>query len=121
MVNFTVSDLTRAVDFYERVLGLSKKYQFSNYAGFDCGGVEIGLVLGEVGQRTEGAPLVDFLVEGVDDIYRALSANGINFLKEPQDTAWGSRIALCLDPDGNRLQFVQMDWPKYFTVCARGE
>ena len=32
-VTFTVSDLERAVDFYERVLGLSKKLQFSTYTG----------------------------------------------------------------------------------------
>lgn len=29
-VTFTVSDLERAVDFYEHVLGLPKKYQYSS-------------------------------------------------------------------------------------------
>jgi len=42
-VTFTVSDLRRAIWFYEEVLGLQKKYEFKDYAGFDCGGVEIGL------------------------------------------------------------------------------
>ena len=72
-VTLTVSDLERAVDFYGRVLGLPKKYQFPDYAGFD---------------------------------------------KEPHDTPWGGRIALLVDPDGNRLQLVQIDWHKYFTACA---
>ena len=125
-VTFTVSDLERAVDFYERVLGLSKKYQFSTYAGFDCGGVEIGLAPGIPRQardvapagEQEGAPCVDFLVQDVDAAYRALRERGVRFLKEPHDTPWGGRIALFADPDGNVLQLVQIDRPRYFAVCA---
>jgi methylmalonyl-CoA/ethylmalonyl-CoA epimerase len=117
-VTFTVSDLEQAVDFYGRVLGLPKKYQFSNYAGFDCGGMEIGLVPGEVAESQVGAPLVDLLVQDVDASYRVLGGKGIRFLKEPHDTAWGGRIALFADPDGNVLQLVQIDWPKYFAACA---
>ena len=117
-VTFTVSDLARAAEFYEEVLGLSKKYQFSNYAGFDCGGVEIGLIPGDVAPSQEGAPLVDLLVQDVDQAFQALSGKGVEFFKEPHDTAWGGRIALFVDPDGNRIQLVQIDWPKYFAVCA---
>jgi len=117
-VTFTVSDLERAVDFYERVLGLSKKYQFSTYAGFDCGGVEIGLAPGPPAGEQEGAPCVDFLVRDVDAAYRTLRERGVRFLKEPHDTPWGGRIALFADPDGNVLQLVQIDWPRYFAACA---
>jgi len=117
-VTFTVSDLEQAVDFYGRVLGLPKKYQFSNYAGFDCGGVEIGLLPGDVAENQAGTPLVDFLVQDVDEVYRVLSGNGVRFLKEPHDAAWGGRIALCADPDGNLLQLVQIRWPRYFAACA---
>jgi len=39
-ITLTVRDLKRAVDFravdfYENVLGLQKKYEFKDYAGFD--------------------------------------------------------------------------------------
>ena len=125
-VTFAVSDLERAVDFYEKVLGLSKKYQFSNYAGFDCGGVEIGLAPGTLRQAVDGTPLgeregtpcVDLMVRDVDEAYRVLRGQGVRFLKEPRDTPWGGRIALFADPDGNVLQLVQIDWPKYFAACA---
>ncbi|RLG43649.1 MAG: hypothetical protein DRN92_09105 [Thermoproteota archaeon] len=117
-VTFTVSDLERAVDFYERVLGLSKKYQFSTYAGFDCGGVEIGLIPGTPAGEQEGAPCVDFLVRDVDAAYRTLRERGVRFLKKPHDTPWGGRIALFADPDGNVLQLVQIDWPRYLAACA---
>ncbi|MGD2177777.1 MAG: VOC family protein [Anaerolineae bacterium] len=119
-ITLVVSDLEQAVDFYENVLGLSKKYQFSTYAGFDCGGVEIGLVPGTPIGEQEGAPCVDFLVRDVDEGHRRLRKHGVRFLKAPHDTAWGSRIALFTDPDGNVMQLVQIDWREYFAVCAHG-
>jgi catechol 2,3-dioxygenase-like lactoylglutathione lyase family enzyme len=117
-ITFTVADLHRAVDFYQDALGLQLKYQFSTYAGLDCGGVEIGLVPGRTDAVQEGGPCVDFLVSDVDEAYRVLSEKGVRFLKEPHDTLWGSRIALFSDPDGHVLQVVQIDWPKYLAVCA---
>jgi len=118
-VTFTVSDLGRAVDFYANILGLSQKYHYpDNYAGFDCGGVEIGLVPGAPPESGEGMPCVDFLVPDVDEAFRCLGERGVHFSKEPHDTAWGGRIALFHDPDGNVLQLVQIDWRKYFAVSA---
>lgn len=117
-VTFTVSDLERVVDFYENVLGLPKKYQFSTYAGFDCGGVEIGLVPSTPTEEQKGAPCVDFLVRDVDEAYRVLCGRGVRFLKEPHDTLWGGRIALFADPDGNALPLVQIDWRRHFAACA---
>jgi len=117
-VPFTVSDLERAVDFYGRVLGLPKKYQFRDYVGFDCGGVEIGLQPSTPPGEQENAPCVDFLVQDVDEAYRVLRERGVRFLKEPRDAPWGGRIALFADPDGNVLQLVQLDWSRYFAACA---
>lgn len=117
-VTFTVTDLERSVEFYENVLGLQKKYRFSTYAGFDCGGVEIGLLPGREAEARNEAPCVDFLVQDIDEAYRVLCERGVKFLKEPHDTLWGGRIALFTDPDGHRLQLVQIDWHKYFVACA---
>jgi len=119
-VTFAVSNLEQAVGFYEQVLELPKKYRYSTYAGFDCGGVEIGLVPGQVPVNQEGMPCVDFLVQDVDAIYRTLSGRGVRFLREPHDTAWGGRLALFTDPDGNVLQLVEIDWPRYLAACAVG-
>jgi catechol 2,3-dioxygenase-like lactoylglutathione lyase family enzyme len=108
-VTFTVADLQQAVDFYQNTLGLQIKYQFSNYAGLDCGGMEIGLVPGRANPPQQDAPCVDFLV---------LRARGVHFVKEPHDTPWGGRIALLADPDGHLLQLVQIKWPQYFQACS---
>jgi catechol 2,3-dioxygenase-like lactoylglutathione lyase family enzyme len=118
-VTLTVADLGRAVCFYRDVLGLTKKYQFGDYAGFDCGGVELGLkTWGDLEPPRRGEPSVDLLVNDVDAAYERLSLNGVRFTKEPHDAAWGARIALFTDPDGNTLQLTHVDWAKYFAVCA---
>jgi len=117
-VTFTVADLQLSIDFYQNALGLQKKYEFSSYAGFDCGGVEIGLVPGRTNPQHQDAPCVDLLVSDVDEAFRMLSERGVRFVKEPHDTLWGGRIARFSDPDGHVLQLVQIDWPRYLTVCA---
>lgn len=119
-ITLTVRDLKRAVDFYERVLGLQKKYEFGDYAGLDCGGVEIGLkTWGSMEEPRKGEPYVNFLVDDIEEAYRILRENGVRILDGPKDTPWGGRIVVFLDPDGNTLQLTQINWGKYFKACAR--
>ena len=121
-VTFYVSDLERAVGFYERALGLEKKYEFSGYVGFECGGVEIGLIPKPEGKRSIGSvsPSVEFLVDDVEKTYSELKRKGVRFTEELHDEPWGGRQATFTDPDGNTLEIVQIDWKKYFSVSAEG-
>jgi catechol 2,3-dioxygenase-like lactoylglutathione lyase family enzyme len=120
-VTFTVSDLERAVDFYENVLGLPKQVQSSTCARLDCGGVELRLQAGaraDGGQ--EGAPSLNFLVQDVDEAYQTLRQRGVRFLEAPLNTDSGERIALFSDPDGNVLQLVQIGCRRYFAEVWPG-
>jgi len=117
-VTFTVTDLARAADFFENVLELPLKYKYPTYVGFDCGGVEIGLVPGAPVRGQEYAPLVNFLVREVDKTWQCFAERGVKFLKESHDIPWGGRVALFSDPDGNILQLVGIDWTEYFKACA---
>jgi predicted enzyme related to lactoylglutathione lyase len=118
-ITLTVKDLKKAVDFYENVLGLQKKYEFEDYAGFDCGGVEIGLkTWGELEKPRKGEPCINFLVDNLDVAYKILQEKGVKIIKKPKETLWGSRILLFADPDGNILQITEIEWRKYFEVCA---
>jgi len=120
-VTLKVSDLKKAIAFYGEILGLDKKYEYSSYAGFQCGSVEIGLSPGRKDIKPlEDAPSVEFVVEDVDAVYEALKKKGVNFVKEPHDEPWGGRQASFLDPDGNLLEIVQFDWAKYFEVSLEG-
>lgn len=114
-ITLSVSDLKTAVDFYEKTLGLNKKYEYPSYAGFQCGGMEIGLRSGrKEKEHIEDAPSIEFFVDNVDAVYEALKKKGVNFVKEPHDEPWGGREASFLDLDGNLLEIVQISWKKYF-------
>jgi len=118
-ITFTVSDLKKSIHFYEEILGLMKKYEFKDYAGFDCGGVEIGIkTWGEKEKPRKGEPCVDFLVDNIDKAYRILKEKGVEFFEPPKETLWGGKIAYFCDPDGNVLQLVEVEWEKYFKTCA---
>jgi lactoylglutathione lyase len=118
-VTLTVQDLARAIHFYREVLGLPLKYQFHDYAGFDVGGVELGLkTWGGLEAPRKGEPIINFLVDDLDQAQAELSRKGVKFMKGPEETLWGGRIALFLDPDGNALQLTQLDWERYFAVCS---
>jgi len=120
-VTLRVSDLIKASAFYEKILGLDKKYEYSSYAGFQCGGVEIGLSPGRKESKPiEDAPSVEFLVDDVGLTYNALKKKGVNFVKEPHDEPWGGRQASFLGPDGNLLEIVQLNCAKYFEVSLKG-
>jgi catechol 2,3-dioxygenase-like lactoylglutathione lyase family enzyme len=120
-VTFCVSDMKKATRFYEKTLGLEKKYEFSSYAGFECGGVEIGLIPKKKEQGShDSAPTVGFLVDDVEKTCAELKAKGVKFIKELHEEAWGGRQASFTDPDENILEVTQMNWKKYFEVSAKG-
>lgn len=121
-VTFYVSDLKKATKFYEKILGLEKKYEYPSYVGFECGGVEIGLIpkLPE-GQRVSPlSPSVEFLADDVEEVYNELKNKGVKFSRELHNEPWGGRQATFTDPDGNILEIAQINWEKYFRVSAEG-
>ena len=121
-VTFQVSNLEKAAKFYEETLGLEKKYEYSSYVGFECGGVEIGLVpkLKEGEKVNASSPSVEFLVDDVEKFYNELKNKGVKFIKELHEEPWGGRQAAFKDLDDNILEIVQINWKKYFDASAKG-
>jgi catechol 2,3-dioxygenase-like lactoylglutathione lyase family enzyme len=121
-ITFYVSDLGKATKFYEETLGLEKKYEYSSYVGFECGGLEIGLIQkGKEEQRVSPTSTsVEFLVNNIDKTYNELKNKGVKFIKELHDEPWGGRQASFTDPDGNILEIAQINWERYFSVSAKG-
>jgi uncharacterized glyoxalase superfamily protein PhnB len=103
-------------------MGLEKKYEYSSYVGFECGGVEIGLIpkIREGQKVSTVSPSVEFLVDDVEKAYRELKNKGVKFIKELHEEPWGGKQATFTDPDGNVLEIAQINWEKYFTVSAEG-
>jgi len=121
-ITFYASDLKKAAQFYEEALGLEKKNKYPSYVGFECGGVEIGLIP----KPKEGecaapfSPSMEFLVDDVEKFYGKLKSRNVKFVKELHEEPWGGKQAAFTDPDGNILEIVQINWGKYFSVSAEG-
>jgi predicted enzyme related to lactoylglutathione lyase len=108
--NLYVSDLGRAVDFYHGVLGLPLIFRDDSfsYARLDAGRIYLGVAavardadnFAELVGRQTG---IGFAVPDIDAAYREWSAKGVRFTMVPSDQAWGGRLALFADPDGNVL------------------
>lgn len=106
-VRVNVSDLKRAVDWYEGVLGFENdggwppekptymQFRAAEGAVFSMMEVESGKSYGRL----------NFVVENVDDLWERLK-DKVQVLEPLMDTPWGTRKFTILDPDGNELGFV---------------
>ena len=106
-----VSDVARAVAFFEVVFGMEKTFENGDPVGFVIlkrDGAELHLTLVERSRRQDaqrGAMLVD---EGVDELYRRCeAAEGARIIERIRDAPWGLRTFVVADPDGNRLDIGQ--------------
>jgi predicted enzyme related to lactoylglutathione lyase len=101
-----VTDLDRAVEFYERVLGLPLLFRYPGNAFFDAGGVRIYLA-----QPTEpgydGAATIYFRVADVTGTLERLEARGATVRERPEithrDAEYDLWLAFVTDPDGNNI------------------
>ncbi len=104
-VNVFVSDLDRALRFYESKLGLRVAHSDTGhgYASLSAGPVHLGLAVAGaeqadwVGRHTG----VGFAVADLDAEFERLSSAGVAFPMPPTRQPWGGYLALFADPDGN--------------------
>jgi len=96
-----VSDLKRFVSFYENILGLKKRDEWSNYATFNIGEMTLGLDPDPKGELD-----IFMRVANVDEEYKQLKEKGVQFVTEPKDQYWGGRTTMFKDPDGNKFILV---------------
>ncbi len=95
-ITFPVKDLKKAIAFYEEVLGLKKRDEWSNCATFNIGDMMLGL-----DPESKGELGIFMRVADVDKEHIALKQKGVQFTAEPKDQYWGGRTATFKDPDGN--------------------
>ena len=114
-----VSDISRAVRFYQETLGLHLRFvQGEKYALFQVGGTKLALQIARshgpdlpvavdlVTPRADGVSvLVCFAVADVDRWCATLKERDVPILREPADYPWGDREFSVRDPDGHVLIF----------------
>lgn len=105
---YQVNDLERAKQFYGEVLGLKKTIEMPGWCEFSHaeGAASIGL-----NQMREDDERGATVVLRVDDLARAqedLGRKGVKFEGQVEEIPGVVRIATFRDPDGNRLQLIQV-------------
>jgi lactoylglutathione lyase len=115
MVN--VSDMSRAVAFYRDALGVPLKFESPEWTEFRTGDTTLALHVAEKGDAeagagrsgpTAGTCTIAFSVESLDATYAELGSRGVRFVMPPTDQPGeGIRLALCVDPDGLTISFVE--------------
>lgn len=107
LVYFFVSDMERAVTFYQDVLGLRLVYRTGDdWAQFEAGPVQLGLHASGQGEHRPGGALA-FRVDDLDSSRVALAARGISFTPEGGGEGGEPRFVEFRDPDGNVLGLLE--------------
>lgn len=100
-------DVSRS--FYETVLGVAVDATVPSRLYFHCGGVIVALIDWSVEGRGELHPIPDnlyFATGELDELYERAVRAGARVTSGIEERPWGERSFYCLDPDGNRLCFV---------------
>lgn len=113
-ITLPVSDLSKAIAFYQQVLGLKGKSISPTRYYFNCGGT----ILVCWDYKTEGPAPSDgwkpyafqyiyFAVDSLDAVYKRVQKAGGDLRDEKiQTMPWGERLFYATDPFGNAICFV---------------
>ena len=99
-----VDNLEDAKRYYEELLGLKMKFDFSDkgMAAFNVGGEEPAIILKDTNKFKDLKPTIWFEVSDVMMKYKEMREKGIAFLSEPFKIKTGYAVEF-EDPFGNRL------------------
>jgi uncharacterized glyoxalase superfamily protein PhnB len=106
-----VQDLATSVDYYTHILSMAIDFTAPGWAFLSRGSFR--LMLGECAdalpahETGDHSYFVYVTVEGIDELYSELVANGATLIQEVADKPWGMREFGVRTPDGHRIMFGQ--------------
>jgi predicted enzyme related to lactoylglutathione lyase len=105
---FYTKNLNEIITFYTKVIGLTLEYKNGErYASFSFGNeAKLGIKVADKEREIPGKQTVILSTDKIDDLYNNLKNVGVNFYSEMADYDWGRNFSI-LDPDGNKVEFVQ--------------
>lgn len=107
-VTIMVTDMDKAVSFYESI-GLSIKQRWGNhYAMLTANGITIGLHPTEVENPNSGTVSIGFMIDKIDEAKTLLEGQHITYTLE--DDGKSGTYTHFKDPFGTVLYFVQPKW-----------
>ncbi len=106
-----VDDMAKARQFYQGVLGLEVKFDFSDMGmvAYQVGAEEPAIILQDASRFPHARPSIWFVVEDVKAEYDRLLSKGIAFLSPPFEIKTGLAVEFD-DPFGHR--FALTDYSK---------
>lgn len=114
-VTIYVTDMDRAVRFYQETLGLKLAYRFGDHwASIEAAkGLTIGLHPAReavaAGERKGGPALGLELTGSIGEAMKTLEARGVSF-EGIADEGKAGKFAHFHDPDGNQLYLAELNW-----------
>jgi len=102
-----VSDMSHSIQFYREILGLTLKYETSEWSEFITGGITLALHGGGISDpdspidrlKSAGQCRPGFSVSDLDEFHARMVDNGIVCVQLPKNV-FGVWIAQYTDPDG---------------------
>lgn len=105
----SVSDLSKAIDFYRDTLGFDLAWSWGeppDIAAVCRDGIEITLTQ-RPGSKPAGAAQIYLGVTGIDDYYESLVSADVTIIVPIEDRPYGMRDFRIADPSGNELSIGQ--------------
>lgn len=105
---FYTNDLSRVVEFYRDLIGLSVDYiQEGRFASFIFDNkVKLGIKQKKEEREVPGSQAIFIAVDNIDEKYSEIKSKNIPIHKVLTVQDWGTNFAV-LDPDGNKVEFVE--------------
>jgi lactoylglutathione lyase len=109
------TDVDRTIAFYTGVLGMEKRSDATQgpirWVELAPAGAQTVIAVASEGypvyspERVGGFSGLTLAAKDAEQTYARFKAAGVRFLREPEDTAWGTQ-AIIEDPDGNQIVVV---------------
>lgn len=104
-VIYGAPDLAKAREWYARAFGIDPYFDQPYYVGFNVGGYELGLDPNS--EAGAGGTTAYWGVGNIDEVFAHLTSAGATVQTAPMDVGEGIKVAVLLDPFGNRIGIVE--------------
>jgi len=106
-VVYKVDDISKAKEWYQKMLGFAPYFDEAFYVGFSVGGYELGLDP-DMTDVTRGNNHVAYWgVQNAEDAYASMLEKGAEAHEEPKDVGGGIIVATVKDPFGNIFGMIE--------------
>jgi len=99
---YCVTNMDRAVQFYEKTLGLSVLFKGEDWSEFQINGRRIALYKTNGPILNRGGAVISLLAQPIENVITDLKSQGVRFVKELQVFPYG-KLAEFFDSEGNVL------------------